>query len=40
MPWKEVTVMEEKLQFASLAAGARYTVKELSDQFGVNRKTT
>lgn len=39
MPWKEIIPMEEKLQFASLARSGRFSVKELSEQFGVSRKT-
>ena len=39
MPWKEVTPMEEIIRFASLAASGRFTLAELSAEFGVSRKT-
>jgi putative transposase len=39
MPWKETNPMEEIIRFASLAASGRFTVTELSVEFGVSRKT-
>ncbi|MBC7369345.1 MAG: IS481 family transposase [Undibacterium sp.] len=39
MAWNEVTPMEEKLKFASLARSGRFTVTELCVDFGVSRKT-
>lgn len=39
MAWKEVTEMEEKQRFVTLAQSARYTISELCESFGVSRKT-
>jgi transposase InsO family protein len=39
MPWKNVTSMDEILRFVSLVKTGRYTLTELSEQFGVSRKT-
>lgn len=39
MAWNEVTLMEAKLKFSSLAATGRFTVTELCKDFGVSRKT-
>lgn len=39
MPWKNVSSMEQKQQFVSLAGSGRFTVTELCGQFGISRKT-
>jgi len=39
MPWSQVTLMEEKHRFVSLAATGRYTFTELCADFHVSRKT-
>jgi transposase len=39
MAWKNVTPMEEIIQFVMLAQSARFTVTELCEQFGISRKT-
>lgn len=39
MPWNEVTPMEQKQRFVSLAATGRFTVTELCADFHVSRKT-
>lgn len=39
MAWNEVTLMEEKLKFVSLAATGRFTLTELCADFHVSRKT-
>jgi len=39
MPWKEVSSMEQKQQFVTLAGSGHYTVTELCEQFGISRKT-
>ena len=39
MPWKEVTPMEERHRFVSLAASGQFTVSELCESFGISRKT-
>lgn len=39
MPWKEVSSMEQKQQFVSLAGSGHFTVTELCEQFGISRKT-
>jgi transposase len=39
MPWNEVTAMEQKHRFVSLAATGRFTFKELCTDFRVSRKT-
>src|SRR6478609_5987824 len=38
MPWKEVTPMEEINRFVMLVASGRFTLTELSHDFGVSRK--
>jgi transposase-like protein len=39
MPWKDVTPMDQKLQFVSLAATGRFTITQLCDDFDISRKT-
>ena len=39
MPWSEVTPMEQKQRFVSLAATGRFTLTELCADFHVSRKT-
>jgi transposase InsO family protein len=39
MPWKNVSQMEQKQQFVSLAGSGRFTVTELCLEFGISRKT-
>lgn len=39
MAWNEVTPMEQKQRFVSLAATGRFTIKELCRDFTVSRKT-
>jgi putative transposase len=39
MPWKEVSQMEEKLRFASLAESGRFEIVRLCEEFGISRKT-
>ncbi|MFT5857786.1 MAG: transposase-like protein [Verrucomicrobiales bacterium] len=39
MPWKNVSPMEQKQQFVSLAGSGRFTVTELYLEFGISRKT-
>jgi len=39
MPWKNVSPMEQKQQFVSLAGSGHYTVTELCLEFGISRKT-
>lgn len=39
MPWKNVTPMEEKHRFITLAQSDRFTVSELCESFGISRKT-
>lgn len=39
MAWNQVTVMEQKLQFVSLAATGRFTFTQLSADFHISRKT-
>jgi putative transposase len=39
MPWKEVSPMEPKMQFISLAATCRYSVTQLCEDFEISRKT-
>ena len=39
MPWKNVSPMEEKLQFVALARSGRFTIAELCEDFGISRKT-
>jgi transposase InsO family protein len=39
MPWKEVSPMEQKRKLVVLAESGRYSIKELSAEFGVTRKT-
>ena len=39
MPWKNVSSMDQKQQFARLARSGRFTVTELCGQFGISRKT-
>ena len=39
MAWNKTTLVEAKLKFSSLAATGRFTVTELSKDFGVRRKT-
>ena len=39
MPWNQVTLMEEKHRFVSLAATGRFTFTELCADFHVSRKT-
>ncbi|EEF59742.1 hypothetical protein Cflav_PD2563 [Pedosphaera parvula Ellin514] len=39
MAWKTVTPMEEIIRFVMLARSARFTVRELCEQFGISRKT-
>ena len=39
MPWNQVTAMEEKHRFVSLAATGRFTFTELCADFHVSRKT-
>ncbi len=39
MTWNQVTLMEQKLQFVSLAATGRFTFTELCADFRISRKT-
>ncbi|HRG54438.1 MAG TPA: helix-turn-helix domain-containing protein [Lacunisphaera sp.] len=39
MAWNQVTVMEQKQQFVSLAASGRFTRTELCADFKISRKT-
>ena len=39
MPWNQVTPMEEKQRFISLAGTGKFTVTELCLEFKVSRKT-
>lgn len=39
MPWKDVTSMNQKLQFVSLAATGRFSVTQLCADFDISRKT-
>ena len=39
MAWNQVTLMEEKLKFVSLAVTGRFTFTELCADFHVSRKT-
>jgi transposase len=39
MPWKEVSPMEQKMQFISLPATCRYSVTQLCEDFEISRKT-
>jgi len=39
MPWKNELPMEQKQRFINLAQSGRFTVSELSEGFGITRKT-
>ncbi len=39
MAWNQVTLMEQKQQFVSLAATGRFTFTELCADYHVSRKT-
>ena len=39
MPWKEVSSMEERIRFVSLAESGRFEVLGLCRDFGISRKT-
>ena len=39
MPWKKVTLMDQKQRFVSLAATGKFTVTDLCLDFKVSRKT-
>jgi len=39
MAWEDVKPMEEKHRFIALATSGRFTISELSKQFGISRKT-
>ena len=39
MPGKDVTPMNQKMQFVSLAATGRFSVTQLCEDFDINRKT-
>jgi hypothetical protein len=39
MPWKNVSSVEQKQQFVSLAGSGHFTVTELCGQFWISRKT-
>jgi transposase-like protein len=39
MPWKNELPMEQKQRFINLAQSGRFTVSELSEEFGITRKT-
>ena len=39
MPWKNVSALEQKQRFVSLAGSGHFTVTELCQDFGVSRKT-
>jgi len=39
LPWKETCAVKERLQLVSLYEIGKYTVTELSERFGVSRKT-
>jgi transposase len=39
MAWNKFTLMEQKLQFVSLAATGRFTLTELCADFRISRKT-
>jgi len=39
MPWKEVSAMEERMRFVSLAQSGRFEMKKLCEEFGISRKS-
>ena len=39
MPWENELPMEQKQRFINLAQSGRFTVSELSEEFGITRKT-
>ena len=39
MPWKEVSPMEERLRFVSLAGSGRFEIGKLCSEFGISRKS-
>ena len=39
MPWKEVSLMEERVRFVSLAESGKQSFASLCREFGVSRKT-
>ena len=39
MPWKDVSPMDQKMQFVSMAATGRFTVSQLCEDFDISRKT-
>src|SRR5262245_14662307 len=39
MPWREASIMSQRLELVMLAAGGQFPLKELCRRFGVSRKT-
>jgi transposase-like protein len=39
MPWKNVSPMEQKQRFASMAGSGHFTMTQLCRDFGISRKT-
>lgn len=39
MPWKDVTIVEQRAEFVRLAKTGQYTITELSRRFKIHRKT-
>src|SRR4051812_48511062 len=39
MPWKQVTIMSEKLHFVEICSRPNANISELCRQFGISRKT-
>ena len=39
MPWKEVSSMEQRIRFMSLAESGRFEILALCRDFGISRKT-
>jgi transposase-like protein len=39
MPWKNVSAMEQKQRFISLAGSGHFTMTELCRDFGISRQT-
>ncbi|WP_255599992.1 hypothetical protein [Actomonas aquatica] len=38
MPWKDVSPMDQKMQFVSLAATGRFSVSQLCEDFDISRR--
>ena len=39
MPWREQSVMDERMEFIVAYQSGLYAMTELADQFGISRKT-